>query len=223
MLEFARWKYILVAVVSLLALVFAAPNFFGEDLAVQVARKDRAPIDEPVRQSIEAVLVERGLTIKRSFIDNGRMMLLFDEVNDQLAARDAINSTLGQAYVSALANAPRAPAIFRKLGLRPMPLGLDLRGGLYLLYEVDVQGAVVQLVDAYEQDFRRALNEAKIQVADARRLEEDGLTNGVRMTFAQGTDLDAAVAAMRRAVPDMAFVTGSTAAGPYVDATLTRA
>ena len=60
MLEFARWKYILVAVVGLLALVFAAPNFFGEDLAVQVARKDRAPIDEPVRQSIEAALVEIG-------------------------------------------------------------------------------------------------------------------------------------------------------------------
>nr|PZN65679.1 MAG: protein translocase subunit SecD [Pseudomonadota bacterium] len=225
MLEFPRWKYILVAVVILVSLLFAAPNFFGDDLAVQVARRDRAAITEPALEGIVNVLSQKGVTIKRSYVDNGRALLLFDSVNQQLAARDAVASAaeLSANYVAALANAPRAPAIFRKLGLRPMPLGLDLRGGLYLLYEVDVQGAVVQLVDAYEQDFRRALNEAKIQVADARRLEEDGLTNGVRMTFAQGTDLDAAVAAMRRAVPDMAFVTGSTAAGPYVDATLTRA
>jgi preprotein translocase subunit SecD len=225
MLEFARWKYILVAVVLLVSLLFAAPNFFGEDLAVQVARRDRAAITEPALEGIVNVLSQKGVAVKRSYVDNGRALLLFDSVNQQLAARDVVTSTpeLSTSYVSALARAPRAPEIFRKLGLRPMPLGLDLRGGLYLLYEVDVRGAVIQLVDAYEQDFRRALGDAKIQVVDALRLEDDGLVNGVRLTFAEGTDIDAAVAAMRRAVPDMVFVTGSGASGPYVDATLTSA
>ncbi len=224
MLEFPRWKYILVVVVVLVSLLFAAPNFFGEDLAVQVARRDRAAISEQALEGIHQVLERQGVKVKRSYVDNGRALLLFDSVNDQLAARDAVASAeLSSSYVSALARAPRAPEFFRKLGLRPMPLGLDLRGGLYLLYEVDVQGAVVQLVDAYEQDFRRALNEAKVSVADARRLQDGELVNGIRLVFPPDTNVDAAVTAMRRAVPDMTFVTSSTAAGPHVDATLTSA
>src|SRR5688572_14978747 len=109
MLEFARWKYILIVVVGLLGLVIAAPNFFGEDLAVQVARRDRANIDEPTREAIEGALREQGVTVKSSFIDGGRAMLLFDTVGAQLAARDAVNANMSQSYVSALARAPRAP------------------------------------------------------------------------------------------------------------------
>jgi preprotein translocase subunit SecD len=217
MLEFARWKYTLVAVVTVLALIIAAPNFFGEDLAVQVARKDRIAIDDATRGAIETTLKEKGVAFKRSFVDNGRLMVLFDEFTQQTAARDVINSTYRESFDSALARAPRAPAIFRSLGLRPMPLGLDLRGGLYLLYEVDVQGAVRQLVEAYEQDYRRALTGADIDFADAVPLE-----NGVRVVFAPGTDLDDAVAEMRRAVPDARYTTGSSPA-PYVEATLTEA
>jgi preprotein translocase subunit SecD len=216
MLEFARWKYTLVAVVTVLALIIAAPNFFGEDLAVQVARKDRIAIDEGTRGVVETTLKEKGVSFKRSFVDNGRLMVLFDEFTQQTAARDVINSVFRDSFDSALARAPRAPAIFRSLGLRPMPLGLDLRGGLYLLYEVDVKGAVRQLVEAYEQDYRRALTSAKIDFADAVPLE-----NGVRVVFAPGTDLDDAVTEMRRVVPDARYTTGSNPA-PYVEATLTE-
>src|SRR5688572_12837321 len=222
MLEFARWKYTVVAVVTLLALVIAAPNFFGEDLAVQVTRKDRVAMDEAARLSVEEALKVKGITLKRSFIDDGSTMLLFDEVSQQLAARDVMNSKpLSDTYDSSLARAPRAPKIFRTLGLRPMPLGLDLRGGLYLLYEVDVNGAINQLVDAYDQDFRRELTRAKIDFTDTSRLSGDeGELNGLRVTFPAGTDLDAAVEAMRRIVPDANYTTvgGDT---PRVDATLT--
>src|SRR5687768_222448 len=118
MLEFARWKYILVAVVTLLALVIAAPNFFGEDRAVQVLRQDRAAIDEAALQSLEAALKEKGVEVKRSFIDSGRAMLLFDSESQRLAARDVVNAPpLEAAYDSALARAPRAPGFFRSLGL----------------------------------------------------------------------------------------------------------
>src|SRR5690349_20773944 len=133
MLEFARWKYILVGVVALLALLIAAPNFFGEDIALQVARKHRAAIDAAGRKSIEDALKAKGIAIKGAFIDDGRLMVTFDEYNARLAARDLVNDTMNQTYGSALANAPRAPAFFLKLHLRPMSLGLDLRGGLYLL------------------------------------------------------------------------------------------
>lgn len=223
MLEFPRWKYILVAVVTLLALVFAAPNFFGEDLALQVARRDRALIDEAARQGIEDALKAQGVQIKRAYVDGGRAMLLFDEVGQQLAARDAVNETLGGTYVSALSRAPRAPAIFRTLGLRPMPLGLDLRGGLSLLYQVDVNGAIGQLVDSYEQDFRRALTAAGISFSDAVRHEDEGVVNGVRMIFPQGTDLSAARSVMQKAAVDLTYTVQDAGPSPYIDATLTAA
>ncbi|MEO6079970.1 MAG: protein translocase subunit SecD [Steroidobacteraceae bacterium] len=222
MLEFARWKYILVAVVSLLALVFAAPNFFGEDLAVQVARKDRANIDAAGNQAIEAALKAKNVIVKRAFLDGGRTMLLFDAVDAQLAARDVVNETMSDTYISALSRAPRAPEIFRKLGLRPMPLGLDLRGGLYLLYQVDVEGAVGLLVDSYEQDYRRALTEAKINFTDAGRLDDDGVLNGVRVTFPPGANLTAARDVMKKFVSDATYTIGEGAV-PSISATLTTA
>jgi preprotein translocase subunit SecD len=220
MLEFARWKYILVALIALLALVFAAPNFFGEDLAVQVARKDRANIDEAGRKAIEAALKGQGVQFKRSYLDAGRTMLLFDEVNAQLAARDAVTETLNQTYISALARAPRAPEIFRRMGMHPMPLGLDLRGGLYLLYQVDVNGAVSQLLESYEQDYRRALTAANIAFTDAGPLQgADGVTTGVRVSFAPGADLSAARDVMQKVVGDVTYSVDSGGA-PVIDASL---
>lgn len=221
MLEFARWKYVLVVLVTLLALLFAAPNFFGEDLAVQVARRDRANIDAAGQQGIEDALKAKGVTIKRAYVDGGRAMLLFDEVNQQLAARDVVNETLSETYVSALARAPRAPSFFLKMGLRPMPLGLDLRGGLSLLYQVDVNGAIRQLIDSYDQDFRRALTVANVTFSDTIRLQnDDGVLNGVRVTFPAGADLSAARDILRKVVPDANFSIDNGAV-PYVDATLT--
>jgi preprotein translocase subunit SecD len=223
MLEFARWKYILVLAVSLLALVFATPNFFGEDLALQVARRDKATIDAAGSKGIEDALKAKGVVVKRAYIDNGRTMLLFDAVDAQLAARDAVNETLSATYISALSRAPRAPEIFRKLGLRPMPLGLDLRGGLYLLYQVDVNGAVGQLIDSYEQDYRRALTAAKVQFADAGPLlDDEGAISGVRVTFAPGTNLTAAREVMQKVVTDATYTIGSGAV-PSVEASLTKA
>ncbi len=223
MLEFARWKYILVVIVSLVALIVAAPNFFGTDLAVQVARKDRANIDEAGRQSIEDALQAKGVVIKRSYLDGGRTMLLFDAVNAQLAARDVVNETLSTTYVSALASAPRAPTIFRTLGLRPMPLGLDLRGGLDLLYQVDVNAAIRQLIDSYEQEYRRALTTANVAFTDAATVvDEDGVVSGVRITFPAGADLSAARAVMQKVVIDANY---SLTNGPVptISATLTTA
>ncbi|HWW21264.1 MAG TPA: hypothetical protein VNZ06_10695, partial [Steroidobacteraceae bacterium] len=166
MLEFARWKYALIVVVLLIGTLFALPNVFQRDLALQVERKSHAPMDEFARQSIEDLLHKQQITIKRDFIDDGRLVLAFDDVAAQLKARDTVESTMSEVYRSALAYASRAPAWMRNLGLKAMPLGLDLRGGLYLLYQVDLTGAVTQLLDSYEQSFRHALNEAKLPFTD---------------------------------------------------------
>jgi len=156
MLEYPRWKYILVAVVLLLAMLFALPNVFGEDPALQVERKDHTAMTADSARAVETFLTQRGVHYGKSYIDSGRLMLRFTSVADQLAARDAVNAQYADTYRTALSFAPRTPAALRALGLRPMPLGLDLRGGLYLLYQVDVNAAVSQALDGYAADARRA-------------------------------------------------------------------
>lgn len=207
MLEYARWKYVTVGVVMLLALVFAAPNFFGEDVALQVVRRDRAAIDATARATIESFLKSRDVTFKSSAVDEGRLMVRFDDVPMQLRARDAVNDGLSAQYVSALSSASRAPAFLQAIGLRPMPLGLDLRGGLYLLYSVDVASAIQQLLNAYEQDFRRALAAQDIPFNDVSTMTADGggTPNGLRVTFPQGADLSAAREAMRKSASDLTY------------------
>jgi len=225
MLEFARWKYALVAIVIALAFLFALPNVFGEDAALQVARKDRAAIDPAAQGTVESFLKERNASFVRSYIDNGRLMLRFADVPSQLRARDAVNESLGQQYVTALSFAPRTPDWLRGIGLRPMPLGLDLRGGLYLLYQVDVNGAVDQLLQAFEQDFRRALATEKVAFVDISRLQEDGAArpNGLRVLLAAGADADAARSALRRVQPDLDFSLRDASTGPVIDIVLTPA
>jgi preprotein translocase subunit SecD len=223
MLEFPRWKYLLVALVMLIAALFALPNVFGEDPALQVERKNRAPMDEFARQTIEELLHKQQITIKRDYIDNGRLILAFNDVAAQLKARDTVDGTLSDVDRSALSNAPRAPAWMRRLGLKAMPLGLDLRGGLYLLYQVDVNGAVSQLLESYEQSFRRALNEAKLPFADITtvNLGEGGLTDGLRVTLPAGSDSAAVIAALKKVDNGLSFHTTGTASGPAVDMLLT--
>jgi preprotein translocase subunit SecD len=224
MLEFARWKYIVVVAVSLLAVVIAAPNFFGEDIALQVVRKDRAAIDDASRKSVEDALKAKGVAIKGDYVEGERMVLTFNDVNAQYAARDTVNESLSQTFVSALARAPRAPDFFRKVGLRPMPLGLDLRGGLFLLYQVDINDAVRQLVESYEQDYRRALTTNSIAFADVSLLsDEAGLATGVRVSFAAGANLSAARDVMQKVVTDLAYSINDSGSVPYIDATLTAA
>ncbi|MFZ9652329.1 MAG: protein translocase subunit SecD [Steroidobacteraceae bacterium] len=211
MLEFARWKYIVVAVVLVLATLFALPNVFGEDAALQVARKDRLEIDATAKGDIEKFLQERGARFTRSYVDQGRLMLHFDKIPEQLKARDAVNEGLAKDYVTALSFASRAPDWVRAIGLRPMPLGLDLRGGLYLLYQVNVDGAVAQLLEVYEQDVRKALVGANVAFGDIVQVTEGTLMpNGLRVALAPGADVEAARTALRKILPDLTY---STVAG----------
>ena len=224
MLEFARWKYVLVAIVMVVASIFALPNVFGEDAALQVARKDRAAIADDGRKAVEEYLRGQGVSFSRSYVDEGRLMLHFDAVPAQLRARDLVNDNFKTDYVTALSFASRAPDWLRKIGLRPMPLGLDLRGGLYLLYQVNVDGAVGQLLEVYEQDLRRALAQANVPFTDVQQITEDSIKpNGMRVSLAPGADAEAAREVLRRVLPDLVPTEVATPNGPALQVVLSAA
>ncbi|HEX4389878.1 MAG TPA: protein translocase subunit SecD [Steroidobacteraceae bacterium] len=224
MLEYARWKYIFIAVVLLLALLFALPNFFGSDPALQVERKDHAAITNDGTQALEDFLSKRGIHSSKAYLDSGRLMIPFANVGDQLAARDAINDNFADAYRTALSNAPRTPSWLRALGLRPMALGLDLRGGLYLLYQVDVNSAVSTALEGYAQDARRALVAANIPVKDVTTLAVNSdRPNAVRVVLPPEADASAARTALNQSLQGLTITTDSLASGSAITGVMTTA
>jgi preprotein translocase subunit SecD len=221
MLEYARWKYILVSAVLALALLFALPTLFGQDLALQIALKNHDPIPAQTQSTIEQFLKERGVQFTKAYLDGVNLMVRFPDVAEQLKGRDAVNEKYGDQYVTAQSFAPRTPELLRRLGLRPIPLGLDLRGGLYLLYQVDVPSAVRQLLDGYEQDIRRALTAANLPFTDVTVIAEGGpQQNGLRVTLPAGTSVDKVRGIIAKSVPDFTLSTLELPSGTAVQGVL---
>jgi preprotein translocase subunit SecD len=224
-LEYARWKYILVSVVLVFALLFALPNVFGDDLALQIVRKNHEPVTAVEVENIEKVLKDNGINYKAAELNDGKVLIRFDEDTDQLKARDVVKDPkngLAKDYLNAMMYASRAPRWMQAIGLRAMPLGLDLRGGLYLLYEVDVDGAVAQLLETYDQDFSRTLRAEGIPFTDITTLTEGSdIPNGLRVLLPAGADLDKVRAAIRKTQPDLECRDASVVSGAAVDCLMT--
>jgi preprotein translocase subunit SecD len=165
MISYPRWKIAFVAIMLVIGIFLAVPNLFGEENALQLAR-DRAAVTDGDRTTVEKILKDGGVTPSGAFLDQGRLTLRFSSKQDQLKARDLINEARPNQFTVALSQASRVPEWMRNLGLNPVKLGLDLRGGVYLVYQVDVQGAVKQLLDRHEQDFRASLRSAKVPYQD---------------------------------------------------------
>jgi preprotein translocase subunit SecD len=162
--QYPLWKSVTVLVVMLLAVLLALPNVFGEAPALQMSRKDRAAFTSESAPEFEQLLQREAIPFDDVYADaDGRMWIRFDDVEQQMAARDAIQKAYEGQFAVATTFASKAPRWLTRLGLKPMSLGLDLRGGIYLVYEVDVEGAVAQLTQVLERDLRKTLRDARIQ------------------------------------------------------------
>src|SRR5271154_4231687 len=179
MIAYPRWKIVLVAIVLAIGIFLALPNLFGEENALQLAA-DRAAVTDVDRDAVVQLLKDKGVTPSGVFLEQGRLTLRFSSKQDQLKARDLIAEARPNQFTIALSQASRVPSWMRNMGLNPVKLGLDLRGGVYLVYQVDVQAAVKQLLDRREQDFRSALRNARVAYQD---VAVDYPANRVRVLF----------------------------------------
>jgi preprotein translocase subunit SecD len=225
MLDYARWKYWLVAVVLVVALLFALPNVFGDDYAIQLVQKNKEPVTTAQLAEIEQAFKSGGIQYKSLAIENGNAMVRFDTDAEQYRARDFVKdekSGLTRNYINAMQYASRAPAWMRKIGLKPMPLGLDLRGGLYLLYQVDVNGAVEQYLNTITQDYQRALKDAKVAYTDINSIKVDAdIPDGVRVLLPAGADLGTVRSVLNKAHSEVACRDANVVEGAAVDCVLT--
>ena len=209
---YPAWKMWLVAVVLVLATLLALPNVFGEAPALQLSRNDRSAFDEQGKAAVAGILEAKGIPLDASYLAGDRLVLRFAKVEQQLAARDAIQEGAPRQYLIALSQVSRMPAWMRGLGLKPMSLGLDLRGGVYFLYEVDVQGAVKQLLASMERDYRTLLREERIPFVGIRAEGADA----VRIELRTGADAERVAAAVRKQDPNASVETDTLGEGGSV-------
>jgi preprotein translocase subunit SecD len=203
--RYPLWKSLLFAGVMVLALFLALPNVFGSAPALQLSRKDGELFTGPASvQTFTDLLAREHMTTDAAFVENGRVMLRFADVPTQLKARDLIESSAQGTYAIATTFASRAPGWVRAVGLKPMSLGLDLRGGIYLVYEVDVDGAVKQVLQRLERDYRLALREKRIQYESV-----EGANGTVTVTLKDATRLDDARTALSAVDSNVTLITQS--------------
>ncbi len=222
------WKYLLVLAAVLIGVLYTLPNLYGESPAVQIAgAKTAVKIDQNTLTRAEQALDQAGIRpTAGSFEMNGpvgTVRLRFDSTDTQLKAKDQIEKVLNPDpqnpdYTVALNLMSASPNWLTSLGAHPMYLGLDLRGGVHFLLQVDMQGALTSRYDSMAGEARTTLRDAKLKAEDVERNQQS-----VRATFATQADRDAAIDTLRRAMPEMVFTTGQSGEQWLVDGTLSPA
>ncbi len=172
--RYPLWKYILIAVVTVVGLIYAMPNLYPEDPALQVTPAGPTQMTDEVRTQIEAVMEKSSITPKSIQQDGNKITVRFEDGDTQLNAFTEVKDALSSEYITALNLAPATPDWLSNLGGQPMYLGLDLRGGVHFLLEVDMDAALSKSVERYQSDFRGSLREDKVAYLGVRK-ENGGL------------------------------------------------
>ncbi|MDR3491905.1 MAG: protein translocase subunit SecD [Gammaproteobacteria bacterium] len=170
------WKNLLVVVVIFIAFIYAAPNVFGEDPSVQVSGSSATiVVDDAKIETIKQVLQSAHITYKSMQTENKSLLLRFDSTDVQLKAKEAIQEALGNDYLVALNLAPATPEWLKSVGALPMKLGLDLRGGVHFLLQVDVDSVVKQRVEGDLRGISQLLRDDRIRYTGLTRNSENGI------------------------------------------------
>ncbi|NIL21841.1 protein translocase subunit SecD [Yersinia mollaretii] len=173
--RYPLWKYLMLIVVIFIGLLYALPNLYGEDPAVQITGARGIAASETTLVQVRDVLEKDNIASKSIALENGAILARFRDPDVQLRAREALMEAMGDKYVIALNLAPATPSWLAKLGAEPMKLGLDLRGGVHFLMEVDMDTALGKLQEQTMDTLRTDLREKNIPYATVRKLDNYGV------------------------------------------------
>ncbi len=161
--QYPLWKNLLVLLVSLAGSLYALPNIFGEDPALQITSSRATELDQELEEKVKNALAAIHIEPKALQRSEGHLLARFADTDQQASAKDAVAEALGPGYVVALNLAPSTPGWLRSLGAQPMFLGLDLRGGVHFLLEVDMDAVRKQAEERFTSDLRARLREQKLR------------------------------------------------------------
>ena len=193
-MRYPAWKYLLIIVVLIISTLYALPSLYPDEPAVQISgAKAGTVIDQSVIQKAEQILKSDNIASHDNSFTQNAALLRLDSSEAQLKAKESLSKGLGENYVVALNLAPTTPEWLQKIGAKPMKLGLDLRGGVHFLLEVDMDKAVAQRMETSASDLRREFRENKIKF-NSLSLNNNEIT----AQFANNDDRAAAMEQLRR-------------------------
>ncbi len=214
--QYPFWKNLLIVVVMAGGLLYAVPNLYGEDPAIQISAT-RTAVDASTLARVEQILKDAGLTSISSQLDELGAKIRFADTETQLKAQLRVQEKLGEPYTVALNLLPATPKALNAIGGKPMYLGLDLRGGVHFLMQVDMAAVLKKAEQRYVSDIKRTLREAgRIRYLTVKRLEQGGL----EVRFRDGTERERARAAIRTELPELELTERDGADGPILFAKL---
>jgi len=203
MLEFARWKYVLAALILVIGTVYSLPNLYPQDSAVQVTGNRGNTIDTALRERVQGALEKQKIAFKR--IDLGKNLLVrLVDPSLQIRAADTVRAELGEDYVVALNLASTVPAWLTAIGAQPMTLGLDLQGGVHFLMEVDQRAALEKRENGFADDIRALLREEGVRYQSVNRVG-----TGIVVQLRDLADRDRAAGLIGRDVPELQVENGT--------------
>lgn len=207
--KYPMWKNLMVMIIIAVGAFYAIPNLFGEDHAVQVVATRGAEVNVSTQTQVNEILSAKGIAVKRSELENGQLLVRVANADQQLLAKETIADSLGDKYIVALNLAPATPQWLEAMGGSPMKLGLDLRGGVHFLMEVDMSEAIRKMTEAKIADFRSDLRSERIRYAGIRNTSK-----GIEIKFRDADNLAKAEQFLRTRGNDMVF-TDTTSGEDY--------
>lgn len=214
--QYPLWRYLLLLGLIMLALLYAIPNLFGEDYAVQISAKNDSALQAGVLDSAKHTLAMQKLPFLSAQQEKNSVLIRFSDMDIQLKARDLLKAALGDEYIVALNLAPRTPNWLKALGANPVKLGLDLSGGVNFLYAVDLDAVIKARKEGDLNNFTQDLRKNNIRYTGVTKS-----SNGdVRLEFRDAQNEDAALSWLSSHYRDYQFVTANTNGQYALTATL---
>ncbi|UOO82869.1 protein translocase subunit SecD [Uruburuella testudinis] len=199
--RYPLWKYLLIAATLILGIIYTLPNLFGETPAVQVSTNRQAiVINDQTEARVASALQAANIATDGMFIVDNSLKVRFKDAETQLKARDVIENTLGEGYITALNLLADSPEWMAKIKANPMFLGLDLRGGVHFTMQVDMDAAMHKTFERYSGDIRRELRRQQIRTGTIRQTG-----NSLIVPFQDSADLQKALPELRRFFPEATF------------------
>jgi preprotein translocase subunit SecD len=210
------WKYVLIAVILVVGVLYTLPNFYGESPAVQVSVANPVlKVDATTLGQVETVLKTAGLPFEAAQLDVNTVKVRFADTETQLKAKTVLEEKLGPDYVVALNLLSRSPAWLAAIHAQPMYLGLDLRGGVHFLLQMDMKTALDRVIDRYASDVRSLLRENRVQYLSVSRQGQ-----AVEVKFSTAAERAKARELIAGKVDDLLLREEERAGEPYLVATL---
>ena len=199
--RYSLWKHLLIIVIVAVGCLYALPNLYGKDPALQVSAARGAEISELTRYSVEDALDKAGIQYGAISVAAGNLVVRFQDEGTQLKAQDIVKEALGRSYTVALNLAPATPGWLQSFGAEPMFLGLDLRGGVHFLMQVDMEAAVAKAEERYVSDIRTQLRDNRIRYKTITRRRDGGLL----IRFRGADQLQQGITEIEDNFPDLEF------------------